>query len=611
MRYCVHTEGRDIYSFPGYCPERPPDWGIQPLISIVLPVYNQSQYLAESLDSALHTAARKHTVEVILVDDGSTEDLRPVLRRHEKDVRFRHIRQDNLGLAAALNAGFSLARGQFLTWTSADNVYRWGSLDELADFLLSNPSVALAYANIELIDENGRPSARANYRPQDQLLPGSAVRFLPRRGDTLWTFPDNFINSCFLYRRNNADAIGGYDPTLVGAEDYAYWLELAETGVLAHVPTETALYAYRLHRNSLTSSLKQEALLALTQRLQTQAATRRTKLSGAQGLSLVGSSSQAISSLEELYQFSSTLAPLASDAPLEKLWSGASKSTLQVQRIPVSDKSFPLLLSDFGELTAFRLFRGASSTAERSIVCLPGIQTHKLQLFLRARDSDFQSLPKRAFLGRGLILLPRDLDQGTEASIASLVAGNSDVLFAFVCCSPEEVAAAERLSKESGDNVFMGDLSQQETATRLQSLLYLLSSSDFLLSLVPAVHSASAVERVRREALLAAYAGKPQVIVSSLLPPPLSVAQCQAALVSDLENAAVCWQAFGPASHSALLLVEDPGKMRPRTAKRLSPLVHSIIRTPLEARTVDQWIAEQSAERTAQRVRAFLLDPLR
>ena len=224
------------------------------LISVVLPVFNHTEYLLDSVKSVLDQEGLD--LELLVVDDGSDVPASETLASVREDSRLKIIRQENAGIAAALNRGFREARGHFVTWTSADNRYLPGALQAMAEFLLANPSVGLVYANVRLIDEHSQPLLGSQYRPQDHNSPGAAELLLPYSADTLIDFGDNFINACFLYRRSLQDVVGGYRGDLPGYEDYDYWMRLSLCSRVAHLDSEEVLYEYRLHSNSLTEKTR-------------------------------------------------------------------------------------------------------------------------------------------------------------------------------------------------------------------------------------------------------------------------------------------------------------------------------------------------------------------
>jgi glycosyltransferase involved in cell wall biosynthesis len=205
------------------------------LVSIVLPVYNQAHYLPTSLESVL--AQTYPHYELIVVDDGSTDATADVLVDYQQRYAFTVITQENHGLPCALNAGFAQARGDYLTWTSSDNVMLPDMLAVLVQALGEDPSVGLVYADRYLMDEGGRDLGRFNTPDYDPYLLLHA----------------NLVHCCFLYRRECMARVGGYDPEFIYGEDWEYWIRISQYSRMKHVPQ--ALYRYRLHSTSMTSEL--------------------------------------------------------------------------------------------------------------------------------------------------------------------------------------------------------------------------------------------------------------------------------------------------------------------------------------------------------------------
>src|ERR1039457_1713066 len=101
------------------------------LVSVVLPTYNGSRYLDESIRSVVGQTYQNW--ELIIVDDASTDTTPQTIAEWIKsDSRIRSLRNDrNLKLSASLNKGFDISRGEFLTWTSDDNLYRATALQQM------------------------------------------------------------------------------------------------------------------------------------------------------------------------------------------------------------------------------------------------------------------------------------------------------------------------------------------------------------------------------------------------------------------------------------------------------------------------------------------------
>lgn len=221
------------------------------LVSVVLPVYNGARYLAASIESVLaQTYAR---FELIVVDDGSTDETPSILERYAGDARVRCVRQGNRKLPAALNAGFALAQGEFFTWTSADNLMKPEMLARLTGFLQQHSGAEMVYADEELIDEAGGPAMGAEFCRTYQSPPGSNQLARPRDPGRLSFFQDNYIGGCFLYRAWAGRAVGEYCQDCFGFEDYDYWLRMNALFRISHLGERTPLYSYRLHGDSLTA----------------------------------------------------------------------------------------------------------------------------------------------------------------------------------------------------------------------------------------------------------------------------------------------------------------------------------------------------------------------
>ena len=209
---------------------------VQPRVSVVLPVYNQEQYLAAALHSVLQQTFADY--ELIVVDDGSTDGTSSILTHYQSQHWFTVITQENQGLPRALNAGFARARGDYLTWTSSDNVMLPDMLTTLTAALDENPQVGLVYADFSLLDKADHdlgPLQTAEYDPHLLLH-------------------TNLVHCCFLYRRTCMERVGGYDPAFRYSEDWEYWIRISRHFRMQRVPK--ILYRYRFHHTSMTSEIE-------------------------------------------------------------------------------------------------------------------------------------------------------------------------------------------------------------------------------------------------------------------------------------------------------------------------------------------------------------------
>lgn len=206
-----------------------------PRVSIVLPTYNQAEYLPQALDSIVNQSWPDW--ELIIVNDGSTDETPAILERYHRQYGFTVVHQKNQKLPKALNTGFRLAKGDYLTWTSSDNLMLPNMLEVLVQSLDEHPKIGFVYADWEVIDE------------QDNSL--GIVQTLDHNRFLLMRI--NYINACFLYRRQCQDKLGLYAPEFILAEDWEYWLRISRHFKMMRVPQ--VLYQYRTHSKSLTEAI--------------------------------------------------------------------------------------------------------------------------------------------------------------------------------------------------------------------------------------------------------------------------------------------------------------------------------------------------------------------
>lgn len=222
------------------------------LVSIVLPSYNGADLIREAIDSIL--SQTYSDIEVIAVNDGSKDDTVAILDEYaRKDPRVIVVHQDNQKLPRTLSRGFRMARGEFLTWTSADNRLKPNCIEKMVDALRCHPDWDMVYANFDIIDEDGRPARGTAWYGGYQNPPGSEHIRLPRDTAELNVWANNYIGAAFLYRARVAWALGDYSPVRFLMEDYDYWMRVNALMKLRHADSDDCIYEYRFHDDSLTS----------------------------------------------------------------------------------------------------------------------------------------------------------------------------------------------------------------------------------------------------------------------------------------------------------------------------------------------------------------------
>jgi glycosyltransferase involved in cell wall biosynthesis len=201
-----------------------------PLVSIVIPAYNQAGFLEEAISSVL--AQDYPRIELIVLDDGSSDDTPRVLERFRG--RCRCERHANMGQAATLNKGWGMARGEILSYLSADDLLLPGAVTTATRELEHHPGVVLTYCDFNLIDPASKFIRRVARRDYDFQTLAVDLVCLPG--------PGAFFRTA-AYR-----AAGSWNPALRQIPDFEFYVRLALQGPFLRIPQVRA--AYRVHDES-------------------------------------------------------------------------------------------------------------------------------------------------------------------------------------------------------------------------------------------------------------------------------------------------------------------------------------------------------------------------
>ena len=223
------------------------------LISVVLPVFNGEDLVAKSIDSVLLQTEKNF--ELIIINDGSTDKTKEIIEAYaEKDSRIRVINQENRRIPRTLSRGFSVAKGEFFTWTSADNVMPANFLEKMKGELEKDKKAAMVFGNMRLINEKGRVYKNHGWF---EFPPGSGNVIFPETTYELNTYANNTIGAAFMYRSKAAAALGCYSSYKHTLEDYDYWMRMNSLFKIIHTSFEEPVYFYRWHSGSLTAKDKE------------------------------------------------------------------------------------------------------------------------------------------------------------------------------------------------------------------------------------------------------------------------------------------------------------------------------------------------------------------
>ena len=197
-------------------------------ISILLPTHNGEKYIEESINSILQQSYENW--DLIIINDASTDKTAEICQHFlKKNNQIKYFEnKTRMDISASLNKGFSLAKGDFYTWTSDDNLYTLDAFKIMVEQIEDN-AADFVYAINQVIDENGKK--------QNQFI-GNTLEQIYAKGQSRF-------GACFLYRKKIAQKVGEYSTKLLRAEDFDYFLRIADVGTVKFIPQ--ILYYYRVH----------------------------------------------------------------------------------------------------------------------------------------------------------------------------------------------------------------------------------------------------------------------------------------------------------------------------------------------------------------------------
>lgn len=210
-----------------------------PLVSVIIPVYNQAEFVIAAIDSVLDQDYP--TVELIVVDDGSTDQTAELVAGH-RTGSFRTISQANRGAAAALNRGVRECHGELVCWLSADDLFMQGKISRQVEALAKDPRVGLVYTGYERMSAGGAFIA-------------SLASQVPVHPDPFVTvFWQNSINgSSVMVRREVFETCGEFDENLRADVDADMWLRITQRYQAQRI--DGVYLKYRIHQNTISANV--------------------------------------------------------------------------------------------------------------------------------------------------------------------------------------------------------------------------------------------------------------------------------------------------------------------------------------------------------------------
>ena len=225
----------------------------KPFVSVVVPTYNACRFLPGAIASV--RAQNYQPLEIILVDDGSTDDTQQLVRNWN-DVRY--VSQPNQGPAAARNTGIDAARGEILAFLDADDLWTLNHLSVLLAALAGEPESCFAWGRADVVRIEEHPGGKLARERMHENVP-------------------QFLIGSGVYRRSAFEQVGRFDPALRLAEDID-WILTARQRKVPHVQVAETVLIYHKREGSLTSGKSFHELNVMTA-LKRQLHRRRSQVS--------------------------------------------------------------------------------------------------------------------------------------------------------------------------------------------------------------------------------------------------------------------------------------------------------------------------------------------
>lgn len=198
-------------------------------VTALIPTYNSARYICDAVDSVL---AQTHPIhEVLVVDDGSTDDTAAVLRRYRSKIRY--IRQSNAGPPAARNTGLAQVTGDFIALLDSDDLWVPEKTERQMEYIEQHPTCGFVYSDMKTFDETGVIEESVKISRNLNLPSG-------------YIFPQLFDETLFqtsaLLIRKDCIGVGGFDTTLRMGDDYEFFMRIARHYEAGYVDQRLVLY---------------------------------------------------------------------------------------------------------------------------------------------------------------------------------------------------------------------------------------------------------------------------------------------------------------------------------------------------------------------------------
>ena len=191
-----------------------PNQGVNQLVSVIIPTYNTAMYICDAIDSVLMQTYTEY--EIIIVDDGSTDNTRDLLnQKYASSISYHYKCHE--GVSAARNFGIKLAKGEYIAFLDADDIWIDSKLEKQVHHFISNPQVMMIFTENDFFDNNGMK--KSNYNKRQSIFAENIVQNI---------FNYSYIGTPTVMVRSLVfDSVGFFDETISAAEDVNMWMRIA------------------------------------------------------------------------------------------------------------------------------------------------------------------------------------------------------------------------------------------------------------------------------------------------------------------------------------------------------------------------------------------------
>jgi len=199
-----------------------------PLVSVLMPTYNREKYLPEAIESVLNQTYT--TFELLIVDDGSTDDTEEAVKPYLSDRRVKYYYKSNGGQSSGRNFGFQRSRGSYICFLDSDNKWLPNKLELCVCAAIKNPEYDVFYGDNIAIDSKGKELHKVTMKRYSGIITAELLK-------------DNFVTiNTSMLSRECYETMGGLNENFLRAPDYEFWLRLSTRYKFFYIPEYMAFY---------------------------------------------------------------------------------------------------------------------------------------------------------------------------------------------------------------------------------------------------------------------------------------------------------------------------------------------------------------------------------